>query len=175
MNYDDNNTENMNENIGEMNETNNGINNGTNEEIDNRMNETNETNNETNNVLNQILCVLAKEDHLKIFTGDIHPNIYDAVSPIVNSNEPKEIERTLKHYFEQVIQITQNNNKINQEARRMLQVLEKIFKDGVIEIQQTRDLTDEIVDFYMVSLKHFAGCVNEAVLNEHIEYLDRQN
>lgn len=149
-------------------------NNTMNENNNTVVNESNTVNEMDDNVLKQILYTLEKEDHLKTFTGDIHPNIYDAVSPIVNSDEPKEIERTLKHYFEQVIQVTQNNSKLNMEAKRMLQVLDRIFKDGTVETQPVRDLTDEIVDFYLISLKHFASQVNEGILDEHIEYLDRQ-
>lgn len=159
-----------------MNEANNTMNENNNTVVNesNTINENNTVNEMDDNVLKQILYTLEKEDHLKTFTGDIHPNIYDAVSPIVNSDEPKEIERTLKHYFEQVIQVTQNNSKLNMEAKRMLQVLDRIFKDGTVETQPVRDLTDEIVDFYLISLKHFASQVNEGILDEHIEYLDRQ-
>ncbi|ELA42127.1 uncharacterized protein VICG_00768 [Vittaforma corneae ATCC 50505] len=127
--------------------------------------------------MQRILEIIAAEDHEKLFTGENHPNIYDAIAPINNSHEIKEIERALKYYFEQVLQITSPSSKVHYEAQRMLMVCEKVFSSmgedmGEMAVQSTRDLSDEIVDFYMESLKHFASYVDEEILNEHIRYLD---
>lgn len=129
--------------------------------------------------MQRILDIIVAEDHEKLFTGESHPNIYDAIAPISNSHEVREIERALKYYFEQVLQITPQNSKAHYEAQRMLMVCEKIFSSideelGKVAAQPVRDLSDEIVDFYMESLRHFASYVDEEILNEHIRYLDEQ-
>lgn len=128
--------------------------------------------------MERIIEILAQEDKDRLFTGDSHPNIYDAIASINNPTEIKEIERSLKYYFEQMIQIASENSTIQNEAKRMLMICDKIFpKSENLEVdevlvQSSRNLSDEIVDFYMESLKHFASYVEEDILNEHIKYLE---
>jgi len=134
--------------------------------------------------MQRILEILVSEDKERFFTGDSHPNIYDAVAPIANTNNIKEIGRALKNYFEQVLQITQPGTKVHSEAQRMLglcaratgeaaeSMAEGKAEEGKAAAVPVRELSDEIVDFYMESLKHFASYVEEEVLNEHIRYLD---
>lgn len=129
-------------------------------------------------MLEKILSLIAAEDTEKLFTGDNHPNIYDAVAANSNLDDPRELERTLKHYFEQVIQVSPPTSRVYYEAHKMLSVCEKAF--GIIRVNDperpptphVRDINDEIVDFYLESLKHFASSINENVLHEHIKYLE---
>lgn len=131
-------------------------------------------------MLDQIISVLRNEDTFKFFTGNAHPTIYDAVSAISNPHEHKEIERALKNYFDQVMQISPPESQMFLEANRMYAVCEgffssqensKIGKDR----PEVRDLNDEILEFYSESLKHFASFLNEDILVEHIKYLDNDD
>lgn len=129
-------------------------------------------------MLQRLLDLIASEDTEKLFTGDSHPNIYDAVSAHSNLNDPRELERTLKHYFEQVVQVSLPNSRTLYEAQRMLSVCDKAF--SIIRANDptranqapVRDINDEIVDFYMESLKHFSSSIQESALYEHIKYLE---
>jgi hypothetical protein len=127
-------------------------------------------------MLDRFLEMIILEDTEKLFTGDSHPNIFDAVSANLNMEDPKEIERTLKHYFGQVLQIAPKTSRISFEAQRMLHLCENAFES--IRKNQTnynapmRDINDEIVDLYMDSLSHFSSNIPEQVLHEHIKYLE---
>lgn len=129
-------------------------------------------------MIDQILQIMAKEDTRKFFTGDEHPSVFDAVSAISNPQDIKEIEKAVKNYFEQVMQISPPSSQIYYEAERMYMVCERMFASlGDRQYLQplhheTRDLNDEIVDFYIESLKHFTSGLNEDILVEHIRYLD---
>lgn len=129
-------------------------------------------------MLEKILKLIASEDSERLFTGDNHPNIYDAVSANSNLDDMRELERTLKHYFEQVMQVSPSTSRVYYEAQRILSVCERAFSaikgNGTerISAPQIRDINDEIVDFYLESLKHFASSINENILHEHIKYLE---
>lgn len=136
-------------------------------------------------LLKEILQNLEIEDSGKFFCGESHPNIYDAVSAISNQCDLREIERTLKHYFEQVMQITAPSSQVYFEAERMKTVCDTIFSSiqsnssspNVIERrgkQESKTYNDEIVHFYLESLEHFASGLNEDILNAHIRYLKNE-
>lgn len=129
-------------------------------------------------MLEQILSILQKEDTHKLFSGESHPSIFDAVSAISNPQDSKEIEKALKNYFGQVMQISQPTSEMYYEAERMYAMCDRIFasleenKGPATETHEAKDMNDEIVDFYLESLKHFASGLSEDVLNEHIKYLE---
>lgn len=130
--------------------------------------------------MKQIIRRIEEEDVEKLFTGENHPNIYDAVEAISNLHERKEVEKALKHYFEQVIQITHPSSKMRYESQRMLEICEEFFgqfkkqEEGITQasINSNKSLNDVIADFYIESLTHFASFVDEEILYEHIRYLD---
>jgi hypothetical protein len=132
-------------------------------------------------MLAEILKSLENEDNLKLFCGESHPNIYDAVSAISNQNDKKEIERALKNYFEQVMQITSQTSQVFFEAERMRTICESLFNsiqestvpESTEKTQkaEVKTYNDEIVNFYLESIEHFASGLNEEVLYQHIDYL----
>lgn len=129
------------------------------------------------NTVRAIIQRIEEEDTDKIFTGEMHPNIYDAVEAISSPLGIKEIERAIRHYFEQVIQITQPETRVHFEAQRILSKCDSIFSLVPNEEEKSmmavkRDICDEIADFYMESLKHFASFVEEDILFDHIKYLE---
>lgn len=130
-------------------------------------------------MIDQILQIIAKEDSQKLFTGEEHPSVFDAVSAISNPQDAREIERALKNYFEQVMQISSPNSQVYYEAERMYMTCEKVFSSlgehryqSQLSQHEARDLNDEIVDFYMESLRHFVSGLSEDILVEHVRYLD---
>ncbi|KAM0681809.1 hypothetical protein GINT2_000326 [Glugoides intestinalis] len=130
--------------------------------------------------MKQIIKKIEEEDLEKLFTGENHPNIYDAVDAISNLHESKEVEKALKHYFEQVVQIKHPSSKVRYEAQRMLEICEGFFEqfkkneEGAAQppTNSNRGLNDVIADFYLESLTHFASFVDEEILFDHIRYLD---
>lgn len=132
-------------------------------------------------MLEKILNILTSEDTYKFFTGNAHPSIQDAVSAISNPEDYKEIERALKNYFDQVMQLYPSESQLFSEASRMHTICENFFASSQT-IQPSRhqtsseatDLSNEIVNFYMESLKHFSSSLGEDILFAHIRYLDNE-
>lgn len=132
-------------------------------------------------MLDKILNILKNEDTYSFFTGNTHPSVSDAVSAISNPEDYKEIERALKNYFDQVMQISTNESPLFIEANRMYSICDGFFSSCTntpinnSSKPEATDLNEEIVNFYLDSLKHFASFVNEDILNAHIAYIEDSN
>lgn len=77
-------------------------------------------------MIDHILQIIAREDTRKLFTGEEHPTVFDAVSAISNPQDIKEIEKAVKNYFEQVMQISSPSSQVYYEAERMYMVTLKV-------------------------------------------------
>jgi hypothetical protein len=131
-------------------------------------------------MIQKILERIRQEDAFELFISKHGPAglLNNAAERIGNKNDINEIEQCIMNFFSSSISKYEPNTFYHMEAVRLAKVAEQVLLDtktkvSMASLKPPRDLSDEIIDLYMESLRHFSAGLNEPVLEEHIKYLDR--
>ncbi|KAM0671818.1 hypothetical protein CWI42_121560 [Ordospora colligata] len=124
----------------------------------------------------RVIDLIVREDTFKLFTNRSGSSVFDALEEAPRIKTVEDFENRIRGYFNRILQMASEDSLYFNEACRMLNFAERVFKelrelnDFVID-SGIKNPMDDVVRMYEESLKRFVEDVDAPVVREHVKFI----
>ncbi|CAD26078.2 hypothetical protein [Encephalitozoon cuniculi GB-M1] len=127
-------------------------------------------------MLYRVMDLIVREDTFKLFTNRNGFGIFERLEEPPRMETMEDLEERIKGYFKEVLKATTADSLYFNEAFRMLNFVERIFKElrDLNESAMERSIRgpmDDVIRLYSESLRKFVEGVDIPVLQEHVRFI----
>ncbi len=124
----------------------------------------------------RVIDLIVREDTFKLFTNRSGSSVFDALEEAPRIKTVEDFENRIRGYFNRILRIASEDSLYFNEACRMLNFAERVFK----ELRELNDFVmdsgiknpmDDVVRMYEESLKRFVEDIDAPVVREHVKFI----